>query len=784
MISNDPYDAERLRVEKAWGDLGITPSWKEPGVPQSADGSLIIDRFELPRSAVPHPIQQKAIEIALGNTAPGFMVIEAPMGEGKTEAALAAAEIMAVRHGCGGVCVALPTMATTDAMFQRVHGWLGHLPHCDRSDKSVYLAHGKARLNDEFQGIVMRSRSPRLNVDAWERTSRSASDKHRLNYSWEDESTFASDWMFGRKRGLLSNFVVCTVDQVLMGALDMRHLSIRHVALANKVVVIDECHAYDSYMQEYLCRVLEWLGYWRTPVILLSATLPQAQRDGMAKSYLKGRKASFGRTCADDSGVGASENSRASWRNKIGRKPNQGDGKAAQFVSVGPVPGSAYPLITYSTGDDLRYEGCDSCGKRTEVRLTLIDEKDEPVGDLLSRLLSEGGCAGVICDTVARAQQMAECLSSAFSEDVVILDHSRFVDSDRMSIEAKIRNLLGPRSTVENGRRPRMVVVVGTQVLEQSLDIDFDVLVTDVAPIDLLLQRLGRMHRHVRGEGESSRPYVLRVPQCFVTGVTSWEPEPKFEPGISNVYSPASLIESLAVLGLGQERRSTTVSIPEDVSSLVRLAYSDDIESSIPDVWKPAWRVECKKRREVRGAKARRAGQCLIRSAETLQRNRYSLTKMAPTHSTRPLESDPDAGNRAVRDSQESLEVLLLRRVGDGLALLPWIGDEEHDVPLGSSVPIDSVPAPCLAKVVLQSAVRLPLSICKASEMEFLIEELEEGCAQYVGSWQESPWLAGRLVLPVVESRGQYLAQIHGRGVVYTARGGLTYDKDDVLLEI
>lgn len=75
-----------------------------------------------------------------------------------------------------------------------------------------------------------------------------------------EEDVTAHQWFGGRKRGLLSSFVVGTVDQLLMAALKARHVQLRHLGLAGKVVIIDEVHAYDAYMNVYLDRVLTWLG--------------------------------------------------------------------------------------------------------------------------------------------------------------------------------------------------------------------------------------------------------------------------------------------------------------------------------------------------------------------------------------------------------------------------------------------------------------------------------------------------------------------------------------------
>lgn len=249
------------RAADAWEALDILPAWEEsdgmslaasqvgvgssPGRNAEPCDSVrfgeegFARRFGLPEGTRPRPLQKAAVDLASSIGHPGIMVIEAPMGEGKTEAALAAAEILCVRTGRGGVCVALPTMATTDAMFGRVHAWLNFLPCKEGLDrKTMYLAHGKAQLNEEFQGIVDAAR------ESW--LSGGMEQDVGLSSAAEDESVVVSNWMLGRKKGMLANFVVCTVDQVLMGALAMKHLPLRQLALANKVVVIDECHAYDE----------------------------------------------------------------------------------------------------------------------------------------------------------------------------------------------------------------------------------------------------------------------------------------------------------------------------------------------------------------------------------------------------------------------------------------------------------------------------------------------------------------------------------------------------------
>ena len=476
---DDGMDAATLRrrLERAWAKAHIPAPWSEQRPCVEPFGEFFCKRFGLPAGIEPRPIQRAAKQVAWDAKDPGLLVIEAPMGEGKTEAALVAAELLAYRRGLGGVCVALPTMATTDAMFARVRRWLDRLPR-DGSleEKDIYLAHGKAGLNEEFQGLVRESRRHRSLVgNAREGDAR----------EFESEGATVSAWMYGRKKGMLSNFVVCTVDQVLMGALHMRHLSLRQLALANKVVVVDECHAYDLYMRQYLDVILQWLGYWRVPTVLLSATLPDGQRERMVETYLSGR-----RLAEKVSAPGGGEQHHVTKIPAYLRKKQSTAASAgAAALAKASVPHVGYPQITYTDGTKTLCVGAEASSRSVPVSLKLIDDSVDALVELLRDRLRDGGCAGVICDTVGRAQEAERALAEVFGEDVVTLDHSRFIDLDRMSTEEVLRSELGPAASVGNGRRPHTRIVVGTQVLEQSLDIDFDLLVTDVAPIDLLLQR-------------------------------------------------------------------------------------------------------------------------------------------------------------------------------------------------------------------------------------------------------------------------------------------------------
>lgn len=750
------------RADRAWRELDLSPSWA--GEKPVASEGWFCGRFGLPEGCAPRPVQKAAMEAAAQMTEPSLMVIEAPMGEGKTEAALAAAEVVGAQFGCGGVCVALPTMATTDAMFGRVRRWLDHL--AVQGPSSIYLAHGKAQLNEEYQGIVRSSRS---------RRSLSSMGVDLDGVAARDDRVVVSDWMQGRKKGMLANFVVCTVDQVLMGALDMRHLSLRQLALAGKVVIVDECHAYDSYMQQYLMRILEWLGAWGCPVILLSATLPTAVREKLVEAYRKGRAVQRA-GCVPTSVYG--DVLTVPSRRRLSRKERA---RAEKRVSEPTPVDETYPLITIAAGPGVKRLECSPSSRGSQIDVAVLPDEPEALIALLKEELSEGGIAGVMCDTVTRAQVAYRALRDSFGRGEVMLTHARFMDLDRMKNETVLRNLIGPDATRSNNKRPERMIVVGTQVLEQSLDIDFDLLVTDVAPIDLLMQRLGRVHRHVRGEGEKDRPARLRNARCFLRGIEEISPEgPTFVPGASRVYDKASLMEALAVSGLLGMEASVRFSLPKDIARLVRLAYSPAAEGEIPEGWLSPYHDACEERVKAIQDKKLRAEAFLLPSAKQLAKDEKTLTNLfaRAIEDSSNSKMGEDLGQCAVRDAQETVEVLLVSKKDDGrVYLLPWAGDEKSGIERGQEVPTVFEPDRALSMVLAQCAVRLPLSLCRSQQLDGLIEELEDGCERLVAAWQGVPVLAGRLVLAMEKVEGEpgtFEATVLDQRVRYTREEGLS----------
>ena len=696
-----------VRAETAWSSLGLPSAWHAEDI-NLDKREFFRRRFNgLPENAELRQAQSEALCAALGMDGSGLLIIEAPMGNGKTEASLLCAEVLAAKSGAGGVAYLLPTMATSNAMFARVEEWLKAVPDSrGRSIQTMQLLHSKAALNPDYSKL-----------QTWGSTWMGDGAEFCA-----EENLIAHQWFSGKKRGLLSSFVVGTVDQLLMAALKMRHVQLRHLGLAGKVVVIDEVHAYDAYMNTYLDRVLTWFGAYGIPTILLSATLPSARRNELIHAY-RGRDAKSA--------------TRRSRRRDIPEAPREKTGR------------SAYPLITAISYEgalnDGMYRTCVDPSIGTDVVVRGIDDDDATLVALLDELLSGGGCACVLRNTVSRAQGTYGELKRAFGDSCVKLVHSRFIATDRMANDAELLRLLGPDSSGRSGK----LIVVGTQVIEQSLDIDFDVMVTDIAPVDLMLQRIGRLHRHRRGEGQSRRPEKLRSAYCYVAGVENWdEVPPKVAKGIENVYPRALLLRSLLALwAKGDGREAVTINLPHDIAGLVELVYSpgDMHGRLLPDDcrknWEDALRAADEGLQAERNEAQMRANAWLLAKPKK-NRNASLVGWLRGSYSA----MDEVKGRAAVRDSGESIEVVVVLKSNSGFELLPWVVDEKGNRPFGGALGDGScAPDDEVARLAATCTVSLPPKMSMSWNYSYVVEALES--QNSVPGWQESRWLRGQLVM-------------------------------------
>ena len=618
------------------------------------------------------------------------------MGVGKTEAALVVAEIFAEKAKRKGVFFALPTQATSDGIFPRILKWVTKLNSLNSEDThSIRLLHGKAQFNE-----VYKSMEDEVNIG-----------------EDEDGGVIVHGWFKGRKRGMLDDFVVGTIDQLLLAALKQKHLMLRHLGLANKVVIIDECHAYDAYMSQYLNMALSWLGAYHVPVIVLSATLPAKKRQEVIDAYLNIK----------------SESSEV--------KPQTFDplGRSRRTLEQPPewVASAEYPLITFTDGNKVSQRMVPADGIERNVQLDFLSE--DMLSERLEYLLSDGGCAGIIVNTVKRAQELANTLCERFGKEAVQLLHSRFLAPDRAEKEKKLLKEMGKPGT--DSQRPTKRIIVGTQVLEQSLDIDFDVLVTDICPMDLLLQRIGRLHRH-----ERDRPEKLQTALCLITGLDG----DVFEAGTEEIYGKYLLMRTIACL-------PQRLVLPQDISKLVQDVYNDGCHL-LPA--SPEYDIAASEHKERIADKEKRAKD--FRIGRPWQEGNLSGW----------LNTDVSdkSGEAAVRDGDESIEVLLIQKKRDGkLYFLPWIEN-------GRELAQNETPAGELARALACCCVRLPAILCAPWIIDSTIKTLEDIGRQQLFEWQKSPWLAGELVLILNEECSTSLGDYR---LVYDQHFGLLHQKED-----
>jgi len=446
----------------------------------------------------PRPMQESVVSLSAHLQSPAIVIIEAPTGEGKTEAALYLANHWLHQERQQGLYVAMPTQATSNQMLGRVRGMLGAC-YSGEGQVDLHLVHGNAAFSKEMKKLRLAAGDPD-----------------------NDDTVISHTWFLPKKGAMLAPFAVGTIDQALMGVLQTRHFFVRLFGLGHRTVVFDEVHAYDTYTSTLLEHLLSWLAALDTTVVLLSATLPASTRMRLISAYT-------GRPIEDD---------------------------------------VCYPAITWATADRQGVVPVETSpvGRRT-VRLEWIGGAADSIAATLKKELDNGGCAAVICNTVGRSQEVYEALKQDefLSSQDLMLFHARFPFNLREGIERDVlARFSGERSKGETA------IVVATQVIEQSLDLDFDLMITEVAPVDLVLQRMGRLFRHKR----EWRPDGLKEPRLLIA-------EPEMSQGLpqwgasSFIYEPYVLLRSYLELC-----SRPSIQVPEEVQALIEGVYSDNASTS------------------------------------------------------------------------------------------------------------------------------------------------------------------------------------------------------------
>jgi len=479
------FELARKNAHNALKSLGWM-GWRSTGKP--------LTFHELFPGFTPNSLQSAVIDWTEEIDSPFLAIVEAQTGSGKTEAALYMADQILQKDRLSGFYVAMPTQATSNQMYSRVKQFLTE--RYPEEDLNLHLVHGNALLHDKMQ--------PFTPTNIWAKENNGNIHSH--------------SWFLPRKKTLLAPFGVGTVDQTFYSVLRSKFFFLRLFGLSHKILIFDEVHAYDVYMNEIFSTLLQWLRMVGTSVIILTATLPEKAKTALITAYT-GRNETLTRV--------------------------------------------DFPRITLATNTDTQVHSA-GIGENRTIKLTWVDREVDTVAGLLRDCLGGGGCVAVVCNTVKRAQQVYSRLLQEFPEEetILILFHSSFPFGWRKQIEDRVLTLFGK----DRQSRPSKAILVATQVIEQSLDLDFDLMVTDLAPIDLLIQRIGRLHRHAGG---SNRPLSFSEPHCIISTYPSLE-ETLTQGSDIYVYDAYTLGKTWSIL-----KEKTSLTLPLDSDNLIRFVYED-----------------------------------------------------------------------------------------------------------------------------------------------------------------------------------------------------------------
>lgn len=454
-------------------------------------------------------------------------------------------------------------------------------------------------------------------------------------------------------------------------------------------------------MSQYLQEALTWMGAYGVPVILLSATLPGNTRTQLVKNYMKGR------------GVRLKES----------------------------INSDQYPLITFTDGNQLQAYGRFEKTESKNVRVEKINENEISV--LVRNLVSGGGIIGIVVNTVKKAQELAKILAADLGEESVELLHSAFIASERSRKEDELLKMIG---NGEGVKRPEKKIVIGTQVIEQSLDIDFDVMLSELCPMDLLIQRIGRLHRHQR-----TRPAAHREPVLYVFGIAD---NLRFDDGSEAVYGGYLLTRTQYFL-------PDSMLLPDHISPLVEKTYGQEelmFEKELQDIY-AEYKKDAEKNRELKKDKAR-----VFRLKEpVLVKRKYGAMDLVGWLENPQVNLSEERAYAQVRDSDETIEVIALLSRGSGYTTF---GSDE-DL---SGKETDDV----IAKRIASSTIKLPQVLCRTYNIENTLKALEEYTLAHFPLWENSPWLKGTLGI-IFDSNHDFL--LNGYKLHYDGKYGLSTER-------
>ncbi|MFI0990659.1 CRISPR-associated endonuclease Cas3'' [Streptomyces exfoliatus] len=582
--------ADRLASRRRfWIPLADTPSFgafehatRVRELAQEAVEQAGLDQVTLPRAAFttvhegvagPNALQASVLEQLPGwvrQRGSGIAVVTDATGSGKSVNGLEMARIFNAACGTNGVLWLLPTTATADAAFERLDRYVrAHGPEraptaVVHSGQWLSAAYPDPVLADEGGSVIDSPEGPGGPEDPHTPESSPAgqADRDPTAGGGLQSGPVPDSWQRGWDRALLAQYTVATVDQAQMAVLPVRYNALRMLGICGKTVVVDEAHALQSFSQLQLRRLLNWLGAFGCPVVLLSATLPASTSSDLIRAYLTG----------------------------AGHPPRTLQGRSFAPKYPGWVFVDADSATAHHMDDDAR--DAHTAAQRRRVRITTVPVTHRRVGwpgrpieagerlaaveaALAPILRSGAGCATVACATVADAQDTYTFLRHHWqgpAEDLVLL-HARREDHQREHTLRTLRRRLG-----KHGPRPRRLVVVTTSLLDMSLDIDVDLMVSDLASIGRLVQRAGRLGRftHLWAGQEGWRPpwwNAAEGPTLTVLHPVGSRGATALPPGWGSVEPAATQHATAHLLTTGA---LTTLTLPDDVQNLVEQVHGHE----------------------------------------------------------------------------------------------------------------------------------------------------------------------------------------------------------------
>ncbi|MGW3564448.1 CRISPR-associated helicase Cas3' [Streptomyces sp. NPDC000941] len=537
------WDDSKRQAAQAVTDLHLE-SWRPEPMTWS---SMFTD--------TPNPLPfQAAAMAALPAAGSALVLIETDTGSGKTRLALSCAHHLARSCGHHGLYMAMPTRAATDQTAHEIRTFLG-ASLGNSTTANLAVVHHTASVTPLVHQLIDGARGVLGDMDSLSSLDSISDPMLECDDLAQERRIVLDPWYLLRCRGLVSPFGIGTVDQITLASQPSRHWFLRLFGLANKTVIIDEAHAYELFQRCLLSATISWLADAGASVVVLSATLPADARQALITAWCSGH-----RTTPDTLGA------------------------------AGPI------TVVDQHGTVRRPVPTD----QPEPTNTTVDLLPDPGPDeLAENLLTEAAAGGIITvvrNRVSSARDVYTALlkqATAYgwrSSDILLV-HGQLLPRDRLPIEERITTLLGPHDDRHNRnpQRPQRLIVIGTQIIEQSLDIDADRLYTDLAPIDLLLQRRGRLHRHAVNDADRPAGFQeARMTVLWNRGADDLPlvepPAPQIdEPGNPDayVYAPYTLAATWRAL---HERAEADcrfrISTPSDTRKLIDSVYAPPTDTT------------------------------------------------------------------------------------------------------------------------------------------------------------------------------------------------------------